>query len=438
LAQVKLTDFLKNLYAADDKTRLTIANDLKKAGFLEGAISGKKEDFLRLQNAIIAAEKEIVQLKTVAGEIDRVTYYKTRKPEPASGTGTGSGSSFSTQKTTRITNPTDATALINNVFESVLGRPATAAEMKEIKPQLAKAEKAAPVTTKYKTVNGVTTADTVGGIDSQQFIVNLINKTPKFKAETDKIKKTAPEILKRTEEKKIYDEAVAGMTPEQVAAFNKTSTYGLGLDSTKATIAEYATRVGAELDDAGLTQLAKEVYDSALENDTVKIREFVRAKLNIKPGAEAKGEAGNVIAELKKTALANGLDLEKAFGSSLTGWLQNIDKGESIDTYKRLIRNTAKIGMPANIGALLDNGVDLEAVYSPYKNIMASVLEINPESITLNDPVLRSAITGEKELPIYDFQRQLRKDSRWQYTNQAKEEVSDVALKVLRDFGFQG
>jgi hypothetical protein len=36
LAQVTLTDFLKNLYAADDKTRLTIANDLKKAGFLEG------------------------------------------------------------------------------------------------------------------------------------------------------------------------------------------------------------------------------------------------------------------------------------------------------------------------------------------------------------------------------------------------------------------
>jgi hypothetical protein len=46
--------------------------------------------------------------------------------------------------------------------------------------------------------------------------------------------------------------------------------------------------------------------------------------------------------------------------------------------------------------------------------------------------------SGDKELPIYEFQRQLRKDARWQYTNQAKEEVSDVALKVLRDFGFQG
>jgi hypothetical protein len=87
---------------------------------------------------------------------------------------------------------------------------------------------------------------------------------------------------------------------------------------------------------------------------------------------------------------------------------------------------------------MIDNGIDLDAIYSPYKNVMASTLEINPESISLSDPLLRSAITGEKELPIYEFQRQLRKDTRWQYTNQAKEEVSDVALKVLRDFGFQG
>jgi hypothetical protein len=94
--------------------------------------------------------------------------------------------------------------------------------------------------------------------------------------------------------------------------------------------------------------------------------------------------------------------------------------------------------MPQNIATLLDNGVDLDTVYSPYKNVMASTLEINPESITINDPVLRSAIAGDKELPMYEFQRKLRQDSRWQYTNQAKEEVSDVALKVLRDFGFQG
>jgi len=39
---------------------------------------------------------------------------------------------------------------------------------------------------------------------------------------------------------------------------------------------------------------------------------------------------------------------------------------------------------------------------------------------------------------IYDFKRNLKGDKRWQYTESAREEVSDATLKVLRDFGFQG
>ena len=62
---------------------------------------------------------------------------------------------------------------------------------------------------------------------------------------------------------------------------------------------------------------------------------------------------------------------------------------------------------------------------------MASVLEINPETITVGDSVLRSAIGPDKEMSLFDFQKMLRKDDRWQYTNQAKQEVSDIGLKVL-------
>ena len=39
---------------------------------------------------------------------------------------------------------------------------------------------------------------------------------------------------------------------------------------------------------------------------------------------------------------------------------------------------------------------------------------------------------------IYDYKKALRQDDRWQYTGQAKESVSNIALKVLQDFGFQG
>jgi len=139
---------------------------------------------------------------------------------------------------------------------------------------------------------------------------------------------------------------------------------------------------------------------------------------------------------LEKTAKANGLSLN-AF-DNVDNWVQRINQGESIDTFKQLIRNVAKNGLPDNAKKLIDDGIDLETIYSPYKNTMATVLEINPNTISLNDPTLRGAIGPDKEMSIYDFQRSLRKDPRWQYTNNAREEVSDVALKVLKDFGFQG
>jgi hypothetical protein len=69
---------------------------------------------------------------------------------------------------------------------------------------------------------------------------------------------------------------------------------------------------------------------------------------------------------------------------------------------------------------------------------MASILELNPESIDLKDPTLRSAIGPDKEMPIYDFEKNLRKDFRWQYTDNARQDVSSIAKSVLKDFGFQG
>lgn len=154
-------------------------------------------------------------------------------------------------------------------------------------------------------------------------------------------------------------------------------------------------------------------------------------------GQRLEGRKSLTLQKLTETANANGLDVA-VFGDDFNTWADRVDNGENIDIFKNLIRKTAKIGLPDKVGVLLDEGIDLNAVYSPYKNLMARVLEINPDSIKLDDPTLRSAIGPEKEMPIYEFERGLRKDPRWQYTDTARQEVSDVALEVLRDFGFQG
>ena len=338
-----------------------------------------------------------------------------------------------------ISSPTQATQLINKVFQDVLKRPATAAEMKKWKPLLKAAQEKNASTQTYTVKGKIGTQATTGGLDVDTWLLLQLQADPEYRAELDKVKFTDPALFQRQADKKLYEDAIAaaGGDATKLAEVEATTTYGRGLKDLKDAIETARLAAGAELTDLEVNTLAQEAYDKGLDRERNSFNAFLDSKFKF--GATgAKGKAGEQLADLQKVAAANGLDLQKAFGTQLPTWFASINKGESIETYKKMIRDVANIGMPQNIATLLDNGIDLDAVYSPYKNVMASVLEINPESITLNDPVLRSAITGEKELPIYEFQRQLRKDSRWQYTNQAKEEVSDVALKVLRDFGFQG
>lgn len=139
---------------------------------------------------------------------------------------------------------------------------------------------------------------------------------------------------------------------------------------------------------------------------------------------------------LEKTAAANGLTL--ATFADADSWVKRINQGEPIENFKQIIRKTAARGYSKNISELLDQGVDLDAVFSPYKQTMAAILEINPDSISLNDPTLRMAIGPDKEMPLYEYQKALKQDTRWQYTNNAKEDVSNSVQKVLRDFGFMG
>ena len=141
---------------------------------------------------------------------------------------------------------------------------------------------------------------------------------------------------------------------------------------------------------------------------------------------------------LAQTAAANGFNLMKDFGGSAQDWIQRVQNGEDINIFKNAIRQTAKLGLPDKVGALLDQGIDLETVYSPYRRQMASLLEVNPDAINLDDPLLRSAIGPDKEMSLYEFKRAIRKDPRWQNTDNAREEVSNIALSVLRDLGFQG
>lgn len=427
----------KSIYASTDAQRKQLAILLKNAGF-NVPTTGKQSTAIALADAFNTASQQTLTENSRLGINKTVEQWLKDNVKPVSGTSGGP----STQKTTNVLSPTESTAEINKVFQNLLGRDATADELKTYQAQLTKAEKANPSKTVYNTVGGVTTSDTTGGIDRDQFLTDLINKDKKLTQELGKIATTDVSVLRREKDKATYDKAIAAAANDatKIANINATTSYGKALDNVRRQVQTLATTAGAALTAEELDAIAKEATDQALDSNIYQLKAFIDSKLKFGADKEGKykGAAGESVAKLNQIAAANGIDLQKTFGAQLPDWLTAINKGESIDTYKQIIRDVAKIGMPEKVAKLIDQGVDLSTIYAPYKNIMASTLEINPETIDMNDPTLRSAITAEKEVPLYDFERALRKDTRWQYTDQARKEVSNAAQKVLQDFGFMG
>jgi hypothetical protein len=252
------------------------------------------------------------------------------------------------------------------------------------------------------------------------------------------------DLIKLAADKKIYDKLItaAAGDPAAIAKAKTTTAYGRGLSEVEAALKAQAKISGASNTAEELTALAQDLYDNGIKTGSnegiAKINSALKYAADAKTGKYS-GTAGTTIADLQTTAAANGLDLQKNFGDQIPSWLSAIAGGEDVKNIKQQIREVAKLGQPDSIKKLIDNGTDLKTIYAPYRNTMASVLEIqDPNSIRLDDPTLRMAITPDGELNLYDYQKALRKDNRWQYTQNANQEVSDATQKVLKDFGFMG
>lgn len=153
------------------------------------------------------------------------------------------------------------------------------------------------------------------------------------------------------------------------------------------------------------------------------------------------GPSGKYFIGIKNLAYDNGIKLSDA---DATIYANKIVAGQvDENTIYNTIRESAASAFPS-LSDKIKAGLDLKTLASPYIQSMSDILEIPDTAIDLFDPQIRSAMAytlpdgkvGTKS--IYNFEKELRKDDRWQYTNKAREQAASVATTVLRDFGFMG
>ena len=305
--------------------------------------------------------------------------------------------------------------------------------------------------------------ETAGGEDFA-LPETIFNNVPSLKAILDRYVKedwTESKLRKAIRDDVWYRQNSGAIKKRYVQLFNYrdmvktgqaqgTTQYEQDIVKLERQIADKARAMGSGIasDPAALRKAAENMYITNVGIDDAMTTDFIAAA--IRPigstigGKGTSGYSGQALKdyqEIQGVARANGFSVKDIVpgGQSEQQVLQGIATGK-IDP-NRLAQDARKLaaqGQPQYVRDLLGQGYNLDQVFAPYRQTMANLLEINADQIDLNDPTLRTAITDKGDMNVYDFKRTLKADKRWQYTENAKQEVSDAAFKVRRDFGFQG
>jgi len=214
-----------------------------------------------------------------------------------------------------------------------------------------------------------------------------------------------------------------------------------------------ARKLGSALDEGQAKLIAEDLYIHNQDTDdavvTRRLVNFIRPISGMIAGKITEDFSGLALQNyqgLQALAKQNGLRLEDILPPGIDGkpttaeeTLKRLALGELDPTrLAQDVRKLAAVGQPQFVRDLLGQGINLDQIYAPYKRTMANILELDEGQIDLTDPTLRMGINDKGDVNLYDYSKALRQDSRWQYTGKAREEVSDAALTVLRNFGFQG
>lgn len=104
----------------------------------------------------------------------------------------------------------------------------------------------------------------------------------------------------------------------------------------------------------------------------------------------------------------------------------------------------ALVGENPHLKQQIDAGLTLKSMFTNYQTEAAKLLEVDPNSISVSDPKFRQALayrdpkSGQvRQLSLSEWRQMIRTDKQfnYQYTKQANQDATDLALTIARAFG---
>lgn len=212
--------------------------------------------------------------------------------------------------------------------------------------------------------------------------------------------------------------------------------YADSFDKYKIQAKKRLVSTGIKIDEATLNRLAQQAYDQGLDDNQFDVLLQTSGKI-LGYGGQTLG----TVSDLQSYSRAFGVDnmFNKAYWDSQSAELAI--GNTTPEDIQANIREVAASAYPSYAESIR-KGVSVDALSSAYKASYSSILEVDPDSVDYNNPRLRRALqyidpkTGQPGvMPIWMFEKELRSAPEWEFTNNARDTIDSLTLKVFRDMG---
>ena len=221
--------------------------------------------------------------------------------------------------------------------------------------------------------------------------------------------------------------------------YSNPAQYAQDIQNKAVELTDLASKLGVHLSSVSMSSLA----DLALVTNMndAQINGYLSKYLELNQQGHFLGYAGQVELGVREYAREMGVPLDdKYVDNAVTSIVAGTD---SLQARRAQIQTIAEQTFPAYADQIKE-GVTVGQIAAPYLATQAKLWEVDPNKIDLFDPTLRGALqqtsmqgqnTVPSQMPLYDFEKQLRSNSKWLSTNNARESVANTASQVLSDMG---
>jgi len=232
-----------------------------------------------------------------------------------------------------------------------------------------------------------------------------------------------------------YKNSSAIVKTREKQKLEQPAVYADSLEKYKIAARQRLVSTGIKIDNAAFELLAADAYAKGMDDNQFDQAIMVSGKIT--------GFGGNILGDTTALkAYANSFGVIKYLDDNY--WTQkqkDLFAGSvTADDIQKEIRDKAASAFPGYTDQI-NSGITVDSIASAYKGAMANILERDADSITYDDPRLRAALQyvgtdGKPSTkPLWQFEKELRSSPEWQYTNNARNTIDSLSLKVMQDWG---